>query len=124
MDSHRLDGPGAVPAALNTIRNHLIVALPDNFDGRDIDDLETRVLTCLSRDTRIRGVIVDCTSVHCTDATDLARLQDCLLAVRLLGRRVALCGINPGLAAVIIRCGQELYRDLVGHDIDAVLRGL
>ena len=108
--------------SLSDIRDHLVVNLPDNFDDHDLSALEEQVLDRLSLNKRIRGVIVDFSSVQSTDADDLSRLQNCLLAVRLLGRSVALCGINPGVAAVIIRTGQDLHRDLVGQDINDVLQ--
>ena len=108
--------------SLSDIRDHLVVNLPDNFDDHDLSALEEQVLDRLSLNKRIRGVIVDFSSVQSTDADDLCRLQNCLLAVRLLGRNVALCGINPGVAAVIIRSGQDLHRDLVGQDINDVLQ--
>ena len=108
--------------SLSDIRDHLVVNLPDNFDDRDLSALEEQVLSRLSLNKRIRGVIIDFANVQSTDADDLCRLQNCLLAVRLLGRSVALCGINPGVAAVIIRSGQDLHRDLVGQDINDVLQ--
>ena len=108
--------------SLSDIRDHLVVNLPDNFDDRDLSALEEQVLSRLSLNKRIRGVIIDFANVQSTDADDLCRLQNCLLAVRLLGRSVALCGINPGVAAVIIRTGQDLHRDLVGQDINDVLQ--
>lgn len=108
--------------SLSSIRDHLIVRLPDNFDEHILASLEEEVLNRLSLNKRIRGVIIDCDGVQSTDADDLSRLQNCLLAVRLLGRRVALCGVNPGVAAVIVRSGQDLHRDLVGQDINDVLQ--
>jgi anti-anti-sigma regulatory factor len=116
------DSDDSRQSSLSTIREHLVVSLPDNFDDHDLTALEEQVLDRLSLNKRIRGVIIDFASVQSTDADDLNRLQNCLLAVRLLGRKVALCGINPGVAAVIIRSGQDLHRDLVGQDINDVLQ--
>jgi anti-anti-sigma regulatory factor len=116
------DSDDSRQSSLSTIREQLVVSLPDNFDDHDLSALEEQVLDLLSVNKRIRGVIIDFASVQSTDADDLNRLQNCLLAVRLLGRRVALCGINPGVAAVIIRSGQDLHRDLVGQDISDVLQ--
>lgn len=111
-------------SSFNSVRQHLIVALPNNFDADDLAELEERVLESLSANKRIRGVIVDFAAVHSTDPADLERLNDCLRAVRLLGRRVALCGINPGVAAVVVRSGLHLHRERVGVDIDDVLQSL
>ena len=110
--------------AFNSVRQHLVVALPNNFDLEDLLELENRILQSLSENKRVRGVIIDFAAVHSTDPGDLARLNDCLRAVRLLGRRVALCGINPGVAAVVVRSGLELHREHVGIDVDDVLQSL
>jgi anti-anti-sigma regulatory factor len=118
-----VEGDSAIQGVtLSSIKKFLVLPLPDNFDDQDLIVLEEQVLGILGANKRIRGVIVDFASVQSTDAEDLKRLQNCLLAVRLLGRRVALCGINPGVAAVIIRSGLDLHRDFVGQDIDAVLQ--
>jgi anti-anti-sigma regulatory factor len=122
MELRGTEGQDSRKSSLGSIRDHLIVTLPDNFDSHDLMVLEEQLLDRLSRNKHIRGVIIDFANVQSTDADDLSRLQSCLLAVRLLGRRVYLCGINPGVAAVIIRSGQELHRDLVGRDIDDVLQ--
>lgn len=111
-------------ASFNRIGDHLIVALPNNLDADDVSQLEDQVLDQLNLNKRIRGVIVDFAAVHSTDPGDLARLNHCLLAVRLLGRQVRLCGINPGVAAVTIRSGQQLHHDRIGFDIDDLLGDL
>ena len=108
--------------SLSNIRDHLVLTLPDNFDNHVLSILEEQVLDQLNLRKKIRGVIVDFINVQTTDGDDLRRLQNCLLAVRLLGRRVTLCGINPGVAAVIIRTGQDLHRDLMALDIDVALQ--
>ena len=122
MELKRTDGGDIRQSSLSSIRDHVIINLPDNFDDHDLTALEEQLLNRLSLNKRIRGVIIDFANVQSTDEDDLSRLQNCLLAVRLLGRRVALCGINPGVAAVIIRSGQDLHRDLVGQDINDVLQ--
>jgi anti-anti-sigma factor len=111
-------------SSLATVKGYLVIAIPDNFDIQDVHMIESELLDHLSLNKRIRGVLVDMTRVSSTDSTDLRRLQDCLLAVRLLGRQVALCGISPGLAALIIRSGQYLHHNVVGADIDDVLKVL
>lgn len=111
-------------SSLAIVKGYLVIAVPDNFDIQDIDTIESELLEQLNINNRIRGVLVDMIRVRSTDSTDLRRLQDCLLAVRLLGRQVALCGITPGLAALIVRSGQNLHHNVVGQDIDDVLKVL
>jgi len=111
-------------SGFNSVQKHLIVPLPNNFDGNDIEELEEQILTSLNANKATRGVIMDFAAVQSTDPRDLERLNDCLRAIRLLGRRIALCGINPGVAAVVIRSGLDLHRQQVGIDIDDVLQSL
>ena len=44
-----------------------------------------------------------------------------LLAVKLLGRNVAFCGITPGLAGLIVQAGITLHHNQIGLDIDDAL---
>lgn len=111
-------------SSLAIVKGYFVIAVPDNFDIHDVDAIESELLELLNLNKRIRGVLVDLTRVVSTDSTDLRRLQDCLLAVRLLGRQVALCGITPGLAALIIRSGQDLHHNMVGQSIDDLLKVL
>lgn len=110
--------------SFNIVRRHLVVITPDNFDEADIAELEQRILEELKATRQTRGVIVDFTEVRSTDALALRRLGQCLQAIGLMGRRIALCGINPGLAAVMVQSGQELHHQLIGFDIDDVLHRL
>jgi anti-anti-sigma regulatory factor len=91
---------------ISCIDNNLVGSLPSNLD---------------SDQKRLRGVILDFSAVESTDPSDLLRLQDMLLAVKLLGRNVAFCGINPGLAGLIVQAGVKLHHNEIGLDIDDAL---
>lgn len=111
-------------ASATTVNRNLLISLQDNFSEYDLEKLEAVTLEQLSLEKRIRGILIDFSSVHSTDARDLRRLGQLVQATRLLGRRVAVCGINPGIAAVMIRSSIQLDYDLAGHDIDDVLAQL
>ena len=106
---------------LNRIRTEVIVNIPDNFNQDDIDAWEESVLSQLSSSPEITGVIVDLSALRSTDVSDLERLNQMLECVHLLGRRVALAGISPGLAALMVHSRVELFHDRIGCDIDDIL---
>jgi anti-anti-sigma regulatory factor len=45
-------------------------------------------------------------------------------AIKLLGGRIGLCGINPGLAAVIVTTQLNFHREVIGSDLDDVTASL
>lgn len=106
---------------LNRIGAEMIVNIPDNFNRDDIARWEELLLGKLSASPAIRGVIVDLSALRSTDVGDLGRLHQMLQCVHLLGRRVALAGIGPGLAALMVRSHVELFHDRIGCDIDDIL---
>ena len=110
--------------SISWIENNLVASLPGNLDASTITAIENQILNTLSRQKGLKGIILDFSMVESTDPRDLGRLQDLLLAVKLLGRRVAFCGINPGLAGLIIHAGVKLYNDEIGLDIDDALHRL
>lgn len=104
-----------------SILRHVVVAhLIDNFDALELDALETKLLHLLSTNRKLRGVIFNFSEVVTTDPHDLRRLQSIFMAIKLLGGRIGLCGINPGLAAVIVAAKLDFQREAIGVDVDDV----
>lgn len=106
---------------LNRVRGYVIVNIPDNFNHDDIALWEDTVLHQLSISPDVGGVIVDLSAVRSTDASDLRRLHQMLCSIHLLGREVALAGISPGLAALVVHSRVELFHDRTGCGIDDIL---
>jgi anti-anti-sigma regulatory factor len=109
---------------ISCIGNNLVASLPSNLDASRISAFETQLLNQLSHQKRLRGVILDFSAVESTDPSDLRRLQEMLLAVKLLGRNVVFCGITPGLAALIVQAGIRLHHNAIGLDIDDALESI
>ena len=108
-------------APFSIIKNFLLAHLADNFAEIDLNSLETRLLHTLCDNRTLLGVIIDFSEVITTDREDLQRLAKMLVAIKLLGVRVGLCGINPGIAALIVSTRLSLDREIIGSDIDDVL---
>lgn len=111
-------------ASFSVIRDFLLVPLFDNFDEHDIEVLESRVLHALFNDRRLRGALFNCSDITTSDGPDLLRLQGMLKAIRLVGGRVGICGINPGLAMLIIRTGLKLEGITIAADLDDLIKRL
>lgn len=108
-------------APFSIIKNYVLAHLADNFAEIDLNILESRLLNTLCDQRTLLGVIIDFSEVITTDREDLHRLARMLVAIKLLGVRVGLCGINPGIAALIISTRVSLDREIIGSDIDDVL---
>ena len=109
---------------LSIVKQFVVAHLMDNFDEAEINVLESRLLTILSENRRLRGVIFSFSEVLTTDPRDLERLQAVFTAIKLLGGRIGLCGINPGLAAVIVMAQLTFHREVIGADLDDVTAAL
>jgi len=109
---------------LSIVKQFVVAHLMDNFDEAEIDILESRLLTILSENRHLRGVIFSFSEVVTTDPLDLERLQAVFTAIKLLGGRIGLCGINPGLAAVIVMAQLTFHREVIGADLDDVTAAL
>ena len=109
---------------LSVVDRFIVAHLVDNFDASDLDSLESRLLNRLCENRSLRGVIFNFNEVITTDPLDLERLQAIFVAIRLVGGRVGLCGINPGLAMVIVSAGLNFQREHIGIDLDALLPSL
>ena len=107
---------------VSCIDNFLIAALPSNLDQTTIAINESHVLRTLSQNKKLSSVILDFSSVEITDSADLDRLQMMLLAIKLLGRQIVFCGINPGLAGLIVNSCVNLHHDAISLDIGEAIR--
>lgn len=109
---------------LNIIRDFYVVSLVDNFDHSYLERLEMRLLTLLCNRHEIKGVIFSCNEVETTDYHDLLRFRDMLKSVKLIGARIGLCCINPGLASVMVTTNLNFEKEIIGSDIDDLLDSL
>jgi len=102
----------------SVIHKFLVAPLADNFHAGDLSLLEDGLLHVLKDQRRLSGVIFNFNAVVTTDRQDLQRFEVMLRAIRLLGCRIGICGINPGLAAVMIGSGIDFQGYVIGSDLD------
>lgn len=116
---------GAMPQVpFSLVRDCVVVQLIDNFDQQDLEVLEHRILQQLCEGRRLRGIILNFNEVQTTDLQDLQRLHALLQAIHLVGCRVGLCGINPGLAIMMARSGLPFRQERIAAGIDELLDAL
>lgn len=103
-------------------KRYIIAALPDNFDEDLITALEDQLLKALAQDRTIKGVLIGMDAVSSTDPIELEKLRNMLMAVRLLGVKSGIFGINPGLAAVMTKINLSLPIEAAGYDMEDLLQ--
>lgn len=114
----------SIADSLLNFKGYIVVSLPNNFDNDVIDTIESNILDELSRNKKTRGVLVGLETVTTTDPHDLSRLKDMMAAIALMGGRIGIFGINPGLAAVVIKSNLSLPIQAAGHDMEDLLKQL
>ncbi len=122
MNDATINASSQVP--LSSVSQFVVAHLMDNFDDAEINSLESRLLAMLSDNRHLQGVIFNFSEVMTTDPQDLSHLQAVFTAIKLLGGRIGLCGINPGLAAVIVSAQLDFQREVIGSDLDDVTASL
>jgi len=103
--------------SLFSIRRTLIAKLPNNFDSQLLQAISSEILQTVSTNKEINSVVFDLSNITTIDRFDLNALHDVMKAVKLVGARIGLCSIGPGIAALIVNSGIHLPHQAAGHDI-------
>lgn len=122
INTSHVAAPSQVP--LSIIGHFVVAHLIDNFDHSDLEGLETRLLSTLDKQRSLQGVVFNFNEVVTTDRIDLERLQAIFTAVKLMGGHVGLCGINPGLATVIVNAGLDFQHETIGLELEDLMAQL
>jgi rsbT antagonist protein RsbS len=81
-------------------RGCIVATLPADLDPGVLAELRDRVLRQL-HETRVRGVILDCSSVEVMDAHDFEGLLGFVAMAALMASQVVLAGVRPGVASAL-----------------------
>jgi len=93
--------------AMNVSRGCIVATLQTDLDTEVLAELRSQVLRLL-QESRARGVIVDCAAVEVMDASDFEGLLGFISMAALMGARVVLAGIRPGVASALADLGVNL----------------
>lgn len=110
--------------SLINFKGYIVINLPDNFDEEAIETIESSILGELAINKKTKGVLIGLDAVTTTDPRDLQRLKDMMAAIALMGGKIGIFGINPGLAAVVIKSNLSLPIQAAGHDMEDLLKRL
>src|SRR5262245_38232869 len=96
-----MDSIGERPRiATNLSRGCIVATMQADVDAAVLSELREQVLHRL-QETRARGVIIDCTSVEVMDSHDFDGLLRFVSMAELMGARVVLAGVRPGVASAL-----------------------
>jgi len=93
--------------ALQLSQGCLVATLQFGSDARVLERFRVDLLERI-RTSDVRGVALDLSSVDLLDATDFASIKQTVDMAVLLGARVVLVGIRPGVAASLVELPIDL----------------
>jgi rsbT antagonist protein RsbS len=95
------------PVALQLNQGYLVATLQFMSDARVLERFRVDLLERL-KTSEVKGVAIDLSSVDMLDATDFASIKQTVDMAVLLGARVVLVGIRPGVAASLVELPVDL----------------
>jgi len=95
------------PVALQLHQGYLIATLQFMSDARVLERFRVDLLERL-KTSEVKGVAIDLSSVDMLDAADFASIKQTVDMAVLLGARVVLVGIRPGVAASLVELPVDL----------------
>lgn len=89
------------------VGNILLATIQEDLHDRDAVELQESLTAELER-TSAEGVLLDFSVVQTVDSFLGRTLNDVIAAVRLLGARTVVVGIQPAVAVTLVELGLEL----------------
>jgi len=105
------------------IDEFLIASIQSSLDDRAVLQFQSDLLKKVS-DTNAAGVIVDITAVDVVDSFMARSLNDVASAVHLLGAQMAVVGIQPLVAIILVEMGLTIPNALTALNLDKGLKAL
>lgn len=100
--------PESLKHSFYSYLNNLIVRTPETIDCDYIATTQRLILASLESEPRLRRLVVDLSRLMFIDRFDIERLLEVFKAVHLMGRSVALCGIQPAIAVLFVQFNLDL----------------
>lgn len=98
----------ALQQTLHSSFNNLIVRTPEAIDCDYIVATQQLILDSLESNPGLLRLVIDMSQLMFIDRFDLERLLEMFKAVHLMGRSVALCGIQPAIAILFVEFDLDL----------------
>lgn len=114
---------GAARVTLNQFRGCLVATLQVDLARGVLQRFQQDLLDQLAS-TRAKRVIFDCSGLEILDPDEFQGLQRVAAMARLLGARVVLAGLRPGVVAALITMGEDAKGLLTALTLDDALLAL
>jgi len=105
------------------IDEFLIASIQSALDDRSVLQFQTDLLKKVS-ETNAAGVIIDITAVDVVDSFMARSLNDVASAVHLLGAQMAVVGIQPLVAIILVEMGLTIPNALTALNLDKGLKAM
>ncbi len=117
------EASGTARVTLNQFRGCLVATLQVDL-ARGVLQLFQQDLLDQLASTRAKRVIFDCSGLQILDPEEFQGLQRIAAMARLLGARVVLAGLRPGVVAALITMGEDAKGMLTALTLDDALLAL
>lgn len=114
---------GAARVTLNRFRGCLVATLQVDLARGVLQRFQQDLLDQLAS-TRAKRVIFDCSGLEILDPEEFQGLQRVAAMARLLGARVVLAGLRPGVVAALITMGEDAKGMLTALTLDDAMLAL
>lgn len=95
----------------------LIASLQSTFSDQDLSNLRDELARRVGEE-RIRGIVVDVTSLDVLDSFATRMLRSLAYTLRLRGARTAVVGIQPEVAFAMVQLGLTLEGVMTALDLE------
>lgn len=106
--------------SLQQLQGVIVAALPSALTPELLLQLRRDVLAA-APGAELRGVLLDVSAVEVMDAQDFRSLCDTASMCRVMGRRVIVCGLTPGVVSCLVDLNVNVYAVHTALDVDSAL---
>jgi rsbT antagonist protein RsbS len=92
---------------ISLMQGCLVATIQLDLDRPSLERFRKDLLRRLD-DSRSRQVILDCSGIEVMDAEDFAGLRRTIAMASLMGARVVLAGLQPGVVSALVDLGAEI----------------
>jgi anti-anti-sigma regulatory factor len=99
-------------------RHCLTLLLPDDLGGAYLEEIRAEILQAIASRRDVSAVVFDCTNLRLVDQQDMRCLVDLINCIKLMGKKVGLCSISAGMAAVLVSLNVDITGCIYGFNLD------
>lgn len=101
----------------------VVASIQIDLSDEVLRQLRADVLDALSA-SRAAGVILDFSGVHVMDREDFDAVRSTMAMAEIMGARVVLCGLRPGVVAALVELGANVDGIDAAADLDGAFEAI